>query len=229
MPRILLIALSLALFAPLARAADGMVPVRVGKTIELSLEESKKANFAWRPKQTLEEGKETKIYLPYGAPNLFWQADNVTLADPAPGKSAEAFCTANDRPMLLTYRFQFDKPIDGFRCYAGYCELVLAPECVSGVEYSIDGKAWTTLVEHPAGTRAVVKPFSGPEKRVTGLDTKTLFLRLYARQKADPAATGKECYFKLRNAGDPAWGDAASSLYEQQMLLWVHPRCHWPI
>lgn len=221
---LLFLALTLALCAPHVRAADGMIPVRLGKTIELSLEESRTAGFAWRPKQSLEEGKETKIHLPYGAPNLFWQADNVTLTDPAPGRSAEAVCTANDRPTLLSYRLQFDKPISGFRCYAGYSELVLAPECVAGVEYSLDGKKWTTLIEHPAGTKSVTKPFCDPAKQVTGLDARSLFVRLYARQQADPTATGKECYLKLRNSGDPAWGDAASSLYEQQMLLWVHPR-----
>lgn len=225
-PAVALACLLLMTAAGRMTAADGVVLVRVGATVERNLDAVGKDGWTYRPRQNVDgETGETRIYMPYGnAPQLYWAASGVTLTDARPGGSAEIVSTAGDRPAALTYRLQFDKAISGFRCHAGYAELVMGPESVCGLEYSVDGKGWTTVVEHPEGTSAVVAPLVDAAKAISGLDTKSLFLRFYARRKADPSAGGAQMYLKLRSTGDPSWGDAERTFFDQQIVVSVRKR-----
>lgn len=214
------------LLAAPAAAADGVVLVRVGATVERALDAARTDGWIYKPRQNVNgETGDTRVYMPYGnAPQLYWATAGVTLTDAKPGGTAEVVSTAGDQPAALTYRLQFDKAISGFSCYAGYSELVMGPESVCGLEYSVDGKAWTTAIEHPPGTSAVVAPLFDPAKQINGLDTKSLFLRIYARNKANPAATGTQMYLKLRNTGDPSWGDADRTFFDQQIIVSVRKK-----
>ena len=219
----LAISACLTLSTTIAAAQDGVVAVKLGQTIARSLDDVKAAGYAYGPKQDADPSTgETRVYLPYGKnPKLYYGEVRGGLGDASATALAE-FCslTSNSRDEL-TYKLEFDKPISGFKFSAGYSELVMGPTCVAGVEYSVDGKDWKTLKETPKGTRSVVAPFAD-KVAATGLNTKTLFLRLYARDSANPAAdTGPEMYFKLRISGDPGWGDAATTFFTCQNQIWV--------
>ena len=214
------------LLAVPAAGADGVVLVRVGATVERPLDAVRADGWTYKPRQKVDgETGDTRIYMPYGnAPQLYWAVTGVTLTDAKPNGTAEIVSTAGDQPAALTYRLQFDKAISGFNCHAGYSELVMGPESVCGLEYSVDGKAWTTAIEHPAGTSAVVAPLFDAAKQIGGLDTRSLFLRIYARNKANPAATGTQMYLKLRNSGDPSWGDAERTFFDEQIVVSVRKK-----
>lgn len=212
-----------ALVAPLAHAEDGVLQVKVGAVIERSIDQVKAANCAWGPKQDIDATTgETHVYLPYGSDSkLYWKVDG-SLSDAKVGASAEFYSTSSNIPASLTYKLAFDKPIKSFRCQVNYAEQVMAPSCVAGLEYSLDGKAWKTVFEHPKGTRAVTAPLIPNSNTIVGLDTKALFLRIYARDGANPIATsGPEMYLKVRISGDPGWGDAATTFAQSQSQVWV--------
>lgn len=222
--RALAFALTLVACAGVLRAEDGVVTVKLGVEVPRTIDDVKAANLAYGPKQDIDpDTGETHVYLPYGNnPALYWGPVDGGLADPKPGSCAEFYSASSDKVAGLTYKLVFDKPVAAFRCFVGYSELVLAPTCVAGAEYSVDGKTWTTIKEHPKGTRAVAAPFVDKFATITGLDTRMLYVRFYARDGANPTATGgPEMYLKMRISGDVGWGDSATTFFTGQNQIWV--------
>lgn len=217
----LLPCLAIAAVAPL-HAADGVVQVKLGAIVVRTFEQVQADGMRYAPKQDFEPAtNETRVYLPYGGNRKLYHEVVGQLSDPAVGSCAEFVCDGGDKASSLTYKLAFDKPIASFRCRIGYTELVQAPTSVAGVEYSLDGKAWKTVKEHPKGTKSVVD-LCPDTVAVTGLNTKLLYLRMYARDSANPtAASGPEMYLKSRISGDPGWGDATSTFFNSQNQVWV--------
>ena len=121
----------------------------------------------------------------------------------------------------LVIRCHFDKPIRRFRLFAGWSEWGMKHGSVGGVEYSTDYQNWTTLREVDKG--GIFERFIDPETSVVeGLYTKDLYLRFYSRSKDGSEHQPEGHYWmKFRTAGDPSWGDAVVTFFEQQFQLWV--------
>lgn len=220
---------ALAALPTVAAGADApALQIHLGKTIERTLAQSTKDNYAWGPKQSYDSGKrETQIFLPYGNhPLLSSSAKNAILSDATKDSFAELYTNDSHRSLDVVYRLEFDKPISAFRAaIGGYTELVLAPGCAAGVEYSLDGTAWAALGEPQKGTHAVVQGLVKADTVVTGIDTRLLLLRIYTRDLDHPdAAEGGGQYLKMRVSGDPSWGDAAKTFAKAQNQVWVMPR-----
>ena len=126
----------------------------------------------------------------------------------------------------LVFKLHFDKPIGGFRFSAGWSEWGVGGDTVGGVEYSVDGQKWTTIRElNEAKAQArIIDQFVDGKKTFGGLNTQDLYIRCYSRDKNNPDAdSGPGRWMKFRMAGDPAWGDAATTFFNCQFQLWVTP------
>lgn len=204
-------------------AEDGALPIGINAQVPRSLDDVKAANFAYGPKQTVDPATgETCVYLPYGNnPKLYWQPVRGTLSDAGADSLAEYVSSPGGAESgALTYKLVLNKAITGFRFAIGYAELVLDPDCVAGLEYSTDGTKWTVARELK-GANSVVSPFPG-NVDVRGLDTRVLFLRVYARNANSPTATsGSGMYLKMRISGNASWGDAATTFFDAQPRVWL--------
>ena len=211
------------LTALIASAQKGEVKVKLGKEIKRDIEDVKKENFVYGLKQDYNpETKETQIFLPYGSnTKLYYEVEGL-VTDPETGKCAEIFNTngQSQNKVIMVYKLVFDKPISSFKYRVGWVELTLGPECAAGVEYSVNGKKWETLFKIKGdGENGIKEPFiNGAE--ATGLNTKTLYLRHFARH-ADPKDTNPGKWMKIRMSGDPGWGDAAKTFFKNQIMIRV--------
>lgn len=208
----------------LGAVEPGTITVKLGTTIPRSLEDVKAAGFAWGPKQDVDPAtRETCVYLPYGAQFLNYSGPVRGLLSDAGQNAIPEFVSSpgGEGSGQLTYKLEFDRPIRAFRFAIGYAETVLEPTCAAGLEYSADGKTWA-IAKEVKGQSLVASPFPGPNTAVDGLDTTTLFLRIYARNTSDTSATtGSGMYLKVRMAGDPSWGDAATTFFTGQARVWL--------
>lgn len=206
----------------LAAAEPGTLNIQLGSTIRRSLDDVRAAGFAYGPKQDVDTASgETCVYLPYGARFVNYRGVVKGLLSDAGADAIPQFVssTGGQAPGQLTYRLDFDRPIKAFRFAIGYAETVLEADCTAGLEYSTDEKTWT-IAKEVKGLNAVVSPFPAATTVVDGLNTTTLLLRIYARNPGNPAATSG-MYLKLRMAGDPSWGDAATTFFTSQPRVWL--------
>lgn len=207
----------------IAEAKDGEIKVRLGKVIERSLEKVKKENNVYGPKQAYNpETKETQVYLPYGTNKKFYYKCEGLIKDAEPGKCA-MICNPDGKSqndVNLTYKLVFNKPITSFRMRLGLAELVLSDQGEAGVEYSTNGKKWNSLVNIKGPLNKIKEPFVNGDK-ATGLNTKVLYIRMYARliKKAKNKNAGR--WIKLRMSGDPNWGDGEKTFFKSQILIRV--------
>ena len=218
------LAASLILAAAPAMAQEG-ISVKLGQTVARSIDDVKVANYAYGPKQDADASSgETHIYLPYGNnPKLFSDGIRGTMEDSSPGHVADFHNVDGNSRTELIYKLDFDKPIGAFKFWAGFAEITTAATSVAGVEYSVDGKEWKPLKEYPKATSGVVEPFAD-KVAATGLNTKTLFIRVYARDSANPTSDGgPQMWIKMRTSGDPSWGDASTTFFANQNQVWVTP------
>jgi len=205
--------------------AAGTIEVKLGQTIARTLDHVKADNFGYGPKQDYDaRTDETHIYLPYGDnPRLYAEARGV-LTDPRLGSVAVYRTQDANTNALLTYRLHFDKPIGAFRFESDNVEVGLAPDTVAGIEYSQDGKTWKTLheIKGDAVGAKTVAPFV-KDARAADLNTRTLFIRIYTRDPKNPDASGPGRRLQVWLAGDPSWGDAATTFAARQQQVWVTP------
>jgi len=202
-------------------AQDG-ISVKLGQPVARSFDDVKAAGYAYGPKQDIDASSgETHIYLPYGNnPKLYAEGTRGATED-ATGHVAVFHSSDGNSRAQLTYKLNFDKPISALKFWAGNAEVNLAGSSVAGVEYSVDGKEWKTLKEWPKATNNVVEPFAD-KVGATGLNTSTLYIRIYTRDSANPTSDGgPQMWIKMRTSGDPTWGDASSTFFTNQNQVWV--------
>lgn len=203
----------------------GFVDVKLGATIRRTWEQVKADRFSYGPRQDYDAATgETLVYLPYGNDVKLYSRVRGLLFDPRPGMPARFHSTGSDKEALLAYELRFDQPIASFILRDNWTELDLVPTTVAGVEFSEDGKKWTVLREirgadHPG---VVLEPFCD-DLKVAGLDTRTLFIRYYTRDPSNPGQSGAGRWIQLWMAGDPAWGDAATTFFQRQIQVRVAP------
>ena len=213
-------------FLPALPAAE-LTPIRVqlGQEVARPWDQVVKDGWVYGAQQTYDEDKhETRVFLPYGDNPLMKAGTvNTVLANAAAEAQAEAATVDNTHVMRLSYRLEFDRPITAFRCLMGpYSEVVLAPTCIAGVEFSADGTTWFPVGQPQKGVRALVNPLVAETNVVGGLNTRLLLLRIYTRDGAHPtSSTGPEMYLKMRISGNPGWGDAAQTFANAQNQVWV--------
>lgn len=225
----------LAAFALLAQASflaasamaamDGnTMEITLGKVIERNWADVQKGKYAYAAKQDYNVGrKETHIYLPYGRTDgVYFELERAKLVDPAPGSVAKLAPSDMQGATRLGLKFHFDKPISGFRLSVNWSEWNLGDKAVGGFEYSADGKNWTALREVGPSFSKIVEGFIDPSTngRVKDLKTQDLYIRVYTRLK-DGGDYGNNMWVQLWMAGDPAWGDAATTFFSRQWQLWV--------
>jgi len=205
--------------------ASGVIEIKVGKTIERTWEQVQADNYAYGPKQDYDAASgETHIYLPYGSNRKLYHQVRGSLYDPKRGAVAKFHSADGNTNAVLTFRLHFDRPIGGLRFAANWTELGLAENTVAGVEYSDDGQTWRTIreVKGAEKRRGIVEPFVHGFK-ATGLNTRTLYIRYYSRDPKRPQAHGPGRWLQIWMAGDPSWGDAATTFFARQLQLWVTP------
>ncbi|MBN2474705.1 MAG: endo-1,4-beta-xylanase [Pirellulales bacterium] len=209
-----------------AAGGGGTLEIKVGQTIQRTWDDVKKADYVYGPKQEVDPGtKETHAWLPYGNQGVYFATAGVKLTDPGPDGTGTplAVTTDGNTSGRLVFKLHFDRPIAAFRFAAGWSEWGVGSGTVGGVEYSIDGRNWSTLREVSQG--GIVEPFVDAGKsKVTGLKTQDLYIRCYSRDESNPGNDfGPGRWMKFRMAGDPAWGDAATTFFNGQMQVWVTP------
>ena len=205
--------------------APGVIEVKLGTTIERTWEQVKADNYAYGPKQEHDAVTgETHIYLPYGSSRKLYHEVRGSLYDPKRGAVARFHSADGNTNAVLTFKLHFDRPIGGFRYAANWAELGLATDTAAGVEYSGDGRNWKTIREVKGADKAggIVEPFVRGFK-ATGLNTRTLYLRYYSRDLKNRQAHGPGRWLQIWMAGDPSWGDAATTFFARQLQLWVTP------
>lgn len=206
-------------------APGGFVEVKVGAAIRRPWEQVKADGFAYGPRQDYDAVTgETVVYLPYGSDVKRYSRVRGLLFDPRPGMPARFHSRGSDSEALLQFELRFDQPIGSFRLRDNWTELDLVPTTVAGVEYSLDGEKWTVLREirgadHPG---VVLEPFCD-DLAVSGLEARTLFIRYYTRDPDRPGRSGPGRWIQLWMAGDPSWGDAATSFFQRQIQVRVAP------
>ena len=206
-------------------AADGVIEIELGATIQRTWDQVKADNYAYGPKQRYDATTgETHIYLPYGNNRNLYHEVRGTLYDPKPGAVAKFHSPDGNTNAVLCFKLHFDRPIGEFRFAANWSELGLAPSTVAGVEYSDDGRNWRAIREVRGADKAggIVEPLVRDFK-ATGLLTQTLYIRCFSRDPANPEASGPGRWLQIWMAGDPSWGDAATTFFERQLQLWVGP------
>jgi len=209
-----------------AAPGDGTLDIKIGQTIERTWDDVKKADYAYGPKQEVDsDTKETHIWLPYGSRGVYFETAGVKLTDPGPDGTGTPLVVTTDGNTSgrLVFKLHFDRPVSAFRFAAGWSEWGVGNGTVGGVEYSTDGRKWSTL--HEVSQGGIVEPFVDAGKsKVTGLKTQDLYIRCYSRDKNHPGNDfGPGRWMKFRMAGDPAWGDAATTFFNCQMQVWVTP------
>ncbi|MFA4945830.1 MAG: sialate O-acetylesterase [Lentisphaeria bacterium] len=209
--------------APAAQFTGNTLEVALGKSVARSWDDVRATDYVYAPKQEfLPAPRETHLWLPYGnARGLYHEAVGLELTDPEPG--APPAMVSRAAPAHLTLKFHFDRPIASFRFAAGPAEFrPTDAAAVAGVEYSTDGKSWTTLREVSGGGNNL--ELSSAKQKTTGLKTQDLYLRIYTRDKANPgSAKADGARLKVRMGGDVAWGDASYTFFQAQWQLWVTP------
>ncbi len=202
--------------------------IKLGTEIPRSWDDVKKAAYAYGPKQEFDpSSQETHVWLPYGSKGAYFETAGVKLTDPGPPEGCPLVMSVNGNASgRLVFKLHFDKPIGGFRFSAGWSEWSVGGDTVGGVEYSVDGQKWTTirqLAEAKAQAR-IIDQFVDGQKAFSGLNTRVLYIRCYSRDKNNPeAGSGTGRWMKFRMAGDPAWGDVATTFFNCQFQLWVSP------
>lgn len=209
-----------------AVASGSVVEVKLGQTIARSWANVEAAGYAYGPKQAFDaKTRETQVWLPYGSHGIYDETAGLSLSEPgSKGTGCPLATTADGNTSCrLVYKVRFDKPIGTFRLYVGWSEWGVGGETVGGVEYSVDGQAWKTIREVTAG--GIVEPLVKPsDSKVAGLNTCTLYIRFYSRNRHDPAQEkGPGRWMKIRLAGDPGWGDRAETFFNAQPQIWVTP------
>ena len=205
-------------------ASGATLEIKLGQTIERSWTAVEKAGFAYGPKQEVDEKtKETHVWLPYGSKGVYYETTGLAMTDPAMEGTGTPLAMSVDGNASgrLVYKLRFDKPIGGFRLFAGWSEWGVRNGTVGGAEYSTDGKVWTVLRE--IASNGLVEPLLDPATtKVEGLHTRELYLSFFSRDKADPNKDfGPNRWMKLRMGGNPAWGDRADTFFKNQLQLWV--------
>jgi ferric-dicitrate binding protein FerR (iron transport regulator) len=203
----------------------GFVDVQVGATIGRTWEQVKADRYAYGPKQAYDAATgETLVYLPYGNNARLYSRVRGLLYDPRPGMPAKFHSQDSETGALLTFELRFDRPVGSFRLTDGWTEIELAADTVAGTEYSVDGKNWVTIREVRGADRLsrVLEPFVENFK-AAGLDTQALFIRYYTRNPASPEESGAGRWLQMWLAGDPSWGDAATSFFNRQIQVRIAP------
>jgi len=200
--------------------------IKLGAAINRSWDDVKQAGYAYGGKQEFDAvTHETHIWLPYGNKGVYFETVGVRLTEPGSDGtgSPEVHTLDGGTSGRLVFKLHFDKPIGGFRFAAGWSEWGMEGDTVGGIEYSVDGQKWTSIRQtHEA---KIIEPFVAADSfDAKGLKTRDLYIRCYSRDKNHPEADfGPGRWMKFRLAGDPAWGDAASTFFQSQMQLWVTP------
>lgn len=205
-------------------AVAATLEIKLGETVARSWADVEKDGYVYGPKQAYDaKAGETHVWLPYGSKGVYFETRGLSLTNPGKQGTGVPLATTVDGNTSgrLVYKLRFDKPIGAFRAAAGWSEWGVGGATVGGVEYSADGKAWTSLREVTAG--GIVEPLLDPAKvKVEGLHTRELYLRFFSRHKQDPEGEfGPGRWMKLRMGGDPAWGDRAETFFRSQLQLWV--------
>jgi hypothetical protein len=218
---------SLALVANIfaGRAGAGSIEVKLGTTVERSWEQVKADKYDYGPKQEYDAvAGETHIYLPYGTNSALYDEVAGALADPAPGSTAMFNSQSGSDNAALAFKLHFDQRIGALRFSAGWAEIGVAKNTVAGAEYSEDGRQWKTISEVKGSEKdsGAIEPLF-KESKAAGLNTDTLYIRLYTRDPEAPQASGPGRWLKLRMSGDPSWGDAATTFFSNQLQVWVTP------
>lgn len=215
----------------LASAFTGMASAQAGNTLEIKLGESiartweqvQADGYAYGPKQELETATgETHIWLPYGGKAPYYEVSGLQFTEASQQKNGLPLVMSIDghNQGHLVLKLRFNKPVAAARLFAGWSEWGVKDTTVGGVEYSTDGKSWTTIRE--VNKPGIISTFVPPTAPIAAnLKTLELYLRFYSRNKTD--AAGQNYWMKFRMAGDPSWGDASSTFFKQQLQLWVTP------
>jgi hypothetical protein len=198
--------------------------VRLGETVPRTWAQVKAAGYAWGPRQSFDAASgETLVWLPYGRDLAHYaRVRGLVLYDPRPGTPAKAHSRANEADAELTFQLRFDRPVGAFRFEDNWSEIHLAPGGEAGAEYSVDGRTWVTMRAYPGeeGVSGIHEPFAGPFA-ATGLDTRRLLLRYYARAPRVESVPGPRRWMQIWMAGDPGWGDIATTFFERQLQVRV--------
>ena len=213
---------------PLAAETGKTLEVKLGQTIPRTWDDVKKANYAYHPKQEFDTGtNETHIWLPYGNKGEYFETAGVKFTDPGSPTGWPLVVTVNSTTSgRLVFKLHFDKPIGAFRFSAGWSEWGVGGDTVGGVEYSMDGRKWTTIrqLDEAKAQARIIDQFIDGKRTFLGLNTQDLFIRCYSRDKNHPdAQSGTGRWMKFAMAGDPAWGNVATTFFECQFQLWVTP------
>jgi hypothetical protein len=220
----------------LAAVCAGALAAQTGKTLEIKLGETiprtwddvKKADYAYGPKQEFEPStQETHVWLPYGSKGEYFEVAGVKFTEPGPPEGCPlVVSTADNVSGRLVFKLHFDKPIGALRFSAGWSEWGVGGNTVGGVEYSVDGRKWTTIrqINEAQAQARIIDQFVDGQKTFGGLNTRDLYIRCYSRDKTNPEAdSGPGRWMKFRMAGDLAWGDVATTFFNCQFQLWVTP------
>ncbi len=220
----------------LAAIGANVFAAETGKTLEIKLgteiprswDDVKKTAYAYGPKQEFDPStQETHIWLPYGNKGEYFETAGVKFTDPGSSTGWPLVVTVNDHTSgRLVFKLHFDKPIGGFRFSAGWSEWGVGGNTVGGVEYSVDGRKWTTIrqLDETKAQARIIDQFIDGGKTLGGWKTQDLYLRCYSRDKNHPdTPSGPGRWMKFCMAGDPAWGDAARTFFDRQFQLWVTP------
>ncbi len=204
------------------------IQVKLGKDISRDFKDVKADNYAYGPKQEyFDKTHITHIYLPYGNNTKLYGELRGRFSDPEPGKVGTFHSTDGGTNAILTYKITFDKPIGEFTLSSGRFEYGLVKDTCAGIEYSIDGNSWRTIKEVKGTTEEVQEGTidkMASDFKADKLKTKTLYIRYYSRSSKEPKEIwGNGRWIKLWLAGDPSWGDAATTFFIHQPQIWVVP------
>jgi ferric-dicitrate binding protein FerR (iron transport regulator) len=202
--------------------------VRLGETVPRTWEQVRAAGYAWGPRQANDARTgETVVWLPYGRDlSRYARVRGMALYDPRPGTPAKAHSRGAHADAELTLQLRFDRPVGAFRFDDNWSEVHVGPGGEAGAEYSVDGRTWVTmraLRGEDDGAPGIHEPFAGPFT-ASGLDTRRLLVRYYARAPRGAAAPGPGRWLQIWMAGDPGWGDVATTFFERQLQVRVAPK-----
>ncbi len=201
------------------------IQVKLGKDIERDWKDVKADKFAYGPKQDYDQKtKVTHVYLPYGNNLKLYGEVTGRFTDPAEGKVSTFHSVDGGTNAVLTYKITFDKPIASFTLSSGRLEYGLSETTCAGAEYSIDGNVWKKIREEK-GSGELDEQTIGKfveNYKADNLKTRTLYIRYYSRSLKEPKQLfGPGRWIKLWLAGDPGWGDVATTFFIHQPQIWV--------
>ena len=161
---------------PLAAETGKTLEVKLGQTIQRTWDDVKKAAYAYGPKQEFDpSSQETHVWLPYGNKGEYFETAGVKFTDPGLPNGLALWCvTVNSNTSgRLVFKLHFDKPIGGFRFSAGWSEWGVGGDTVGGVEYSVDGRKWTTIrqLNEAKAQARIIDQFVDGKKTFSGLNT----------------------------------------------------------